>query len=76
MLEPMWQFNVRTPNPEALDDTLRQLPNAEAMVVVGSWDATSGVCTVRTFTDPEWVKFAIRSQGYAELLPPERGMFA
>ena len=57
-------IRVKTHNPEMLDSTVQQL--GAAAVIDGSWDGE--VCTVRIFGDPGFIKFAIQSQGYGEVL--------
>jgi hypothetical protein len=58
---------VRTANPEMLDQTVQQLGPA---VVVGAPDyAQVDDCyVVRVFGDPGFIKFAITSQGYGEVV--------
>ena len=58
---------VRTANPAMLDATVQQL--GAAAVVDGSWDGT--VCRVRVFGDPGFLRFAISSQGYGEIVGEE-----
>ena len=56
---------VKCRDAEWLDDTIQQLPGAQA-VVDGSWDGET--CRVRVFGDPGFIKFAITNQGYGEVV--------
>lgn len=57
---------VKTPNPGALDQVMQQLG---AAVVDGSYNGET--CRVRVFGDPGYVKFAMKNQGYGELVGEE-----
>jgi hypothetical protein len=58
---------VRTASPEMLDQAVQQLGPA---VVVGAPDyvQVDGCYVVRVFGDPGFIKFAIASQGYGEVV--------
>ena len=58
---------VRTASPEMLDQTVQQLGPA---VVVGGPDyvMADGCYVVRVFGDPGFIKYAITSQGYGEIV--------
>lgn len=56
-------IRVRTKNPEALDKVMVQLG---ACVIEGTWH--NGICLVRVFGNPGFVKFAIKNQGYGEVI--------
>lgn len=58
---------VKTASPELLDQTVQQLGRA---TVVGAPDymTVDGCYVVRVFGDPGFVKFAIASQGYGEVV--------
>jgi hypothetical protein len=58
---------VKTGNAEALDHTLEMLP-ANGRVVPGSWDKAEGTCTIRVHGNPKFMLFALRNQGYAEVV--------
>jgi hypothetical protein len=59
-------FRVETPNPEALDAVMRQMPMVVAHVVEGSYDGTS--CEVQVIGDEGFVRFAINNQGYGKVV--------
>jgi hypothetical protein len=63
-------LRVGTVNPDYLDQTLSLLPGPPARVVAGSFDGTA--CTVRVFGDPDFLKFALKNQGYGTLLSEEQ----
>lgn len=60
---------VRTGNPGMLDQTVQRLPGPPS-VVVGAPDyvMVDGCYVVRVFGDPGFIKFAIDSQGYGEVV--------
>lgn len=60
------EFTIRTSNPEALDQTLAQLPMCGACVVEGSWDGDT--CQVRVLGDVDFFRFAVTQQGYGEIV--------
>jgi hypothetical protein len=55
---------VRTANAESLDRTVQQL--GRAAVIRDSWNGET--CDVRVFGDPGFIRFAITSQGYGEIV--------
>jgi hypothetical protein len=57
-------ITVRTANPAMLDETVQQL--GPAVVVEDSWNGDT--CTMRIYGDPGFIIFAIKSQGYGEVL--------
>jgi hypothetical protein len=57
-------ITVRTANPKMLDSTVQQL--GPAAVIDGSFDGDT--CIVRIFGDPGFIKFAIKNQGYGEIV--------
>lgn len=63
---------VRVRNPEALDATLRMLPGARARVLgvgeEGGPVVVDGCFVVRASGDPGFVEWAMRNQGYAEVV--------
>jgi hypothetical protein len=58
---------VRTANPTLLDTTVQQL--GVAAVVEGSYNGDT--CRVRVFGNPGYIKFALASQGYGDLVGEE-----
>jgi hypothetical protein len=60
-------LTVRTANPTLLDTTVQQL--GAAVVVEGSYNGDT--CRVRVFGNPGYIKFALASQGYGELIGEE-----
>lgn len=58
---------VRTRNPEPLDQTVQQL--GAAVVVDGTFDGDT--CRVRVFGPTGYIKFALRTQGYGEVVGEE-----
>lgn len=63
---------VRTRNPDALDKTLSMLPGCMARVVgcgmPGGPEQRDGCYVVRVFHGAKFAEFAIRNQGYAEIV--------
>lgn len=65
ILESGMDIIVRTVNPDALDLTVQQL--GAAVVVEGSWNGDT--CIVRVLAgDPGYIKYAIATQGYGEIV--------
>lgn len=58
---------VKTGSPELLDQTVQQLGRA-AVVGAPVYVMVDGCYVVRVFGDPGFVKFAIASQGYGEVV--------
>lgn len=58
---------VRTANPGMLDATVQQLGPA-AVVGAPDYVMVDGCYVVRVFGDPGFVKFAIKNQGYGEVV--------
>ena len=63
---------VETPNPEALDRTLQQLPGCFAVVVgggmPGGYVKRDGGYVVRCFKGLDFLKFAVSHQGYGKVI--------
>ena len=63
---------VRVADPEGLDKTLTALPGAFARVVgvgmSGGPMTVDGCYVVRAFVGADFVEFAMRNQGYAEVV--------
>jgi hypothetical protein len=59
-------FTVRTGSAQALDATVRALPGCAAAVVEGSFDGSA--CVVRVFGNASFFRFAMKNQGYGEIL--------
>ena len=59
-------IRVRTVNPEALDRVIQDLPGCAAAVVDGSHE--NDVCTVRIFAGERFLRFALKTQGYGEIV--------
>lgn len=66
MAGEVMDFTVRTGSAEALDATVRALPSCVAAVVEGSFDGSS--CVVRVFGNASFFRFAMKNQGYGEIL--------
>lgn len=58
---------VKTGSPELLDQTVQQLGRA-AVVGAPDYVMVDGCYVVRVFGNPGFVKFAIASQGYGEVV--------
>jgi hypothetical protein len=58
---------VKTASPELLDRTVQQLGPA-AVVGAPDYVKVDGCYVVRVFGDPGFIKFAITSQGYGEVV--------
>lgn len=61
-------FTVKTGNPKALDATTQHLGG---FVVDGSFDENAKTCKVRVFGDAAYFKFAMKNQGYGEIVAEE-----
>jgi hypothetical protein len=73
--ESVVEILVRVANPDALDATLTALPGCIARVVgIGTPDGPQrrdGCYVVRVLRGAKFAEFAIRSQGYAEIVSVE-----
>jgi hypothetical protein len=66
MTEGYADIRVRTANPDALDQTIQQLPACAAVVVEGSHNGDT--CTVRVFGGEGFLRYALTNQGYGEII--------
>lgn len=66
MSESYTDIQVRTANPEMLDQTIQQLPACAAVVVDGSYNGDT--CTVRVFGGEGFLRYALTNQGYGEIV--------
>jgi hypothetical protein len=66
---PITDLTVTTANPMLLDETLRQLPGCVVTVDRTSFDGTT--CIVRVYSGLDFLKFALKTQGYGEVIKEE-----
>ena len=59
---------VRTANPQVLDRTVQQLGPAAVVGGPDNFVQVDGCYVVRVFGDPGFIKFAIATQGYGEVV--------
>lgn len=64
-------FTVKTGNPKALDATVQALPGTAAAVVDGSFNPAAKTAVVRVFGNTMFFKFAMKNQGYGEIVAEE-----
>ena len=65
----MEQFKVFTENPSALDSTIQAMGGVVEQNPDGSYSKDEdGNYTVRAFGNADFLKFAIKTQGYAKVI--------
>lgn len=67
MMEAATDILVRTADPRMLDETVQQLGPA-AVVGAPDYARVEGCYVVRVHGDPGFIKFAIMTQGYGEVV--------
>lgn len=67
---------VKTANPQVLDQTVQTF--GAAVIgggMPGGYTKVNGAYVVRCFSNPDFVKFAITSQGYGEVVHEYNGLY-